>query len=442
MFKRLAPVGFLFAAAASIASGGAFAQEGQPSLSQALPVDTSVRIGTLPNGLRYYIRRNLKPEKRAELRLVVNAGSILETDDQLGLAHVIEHMAFEGTTHFGHTQLLSYLQSIGVRFGADLNAQTGFDETIYILPIPTDTARIVDQAFTILDDWAHGQLFDSAALNVERNVVLEEWRGNKGADDRMLHEWLPIAFRGSLYAKRLPIGTEQSIVTATPSRLRPFYDAWYRPDLMAVIAVGDFDPAQIEALITSRFSGLKNPTNERPRTLAPVPDNAAPLIAIATDKEATGSSVELSFKVPRQRDSTVGDYRRDLVEQLYLAMLNARFAEIAQKPDAPFLDAGASFGSFGARTIDAFTLGADVKDGGIDQGIDALILETRRAELGFLDAELARAKDDLLRGLEQADAERSKTVSAAYVGSYIANFLTRAAIPGIDYRYRMAKALV
>src|SRR3954471_19523964 len=209
------------------AIGGAQA----PALTTPLPVDPKIKIGTLPNGIRYYIRQNSRPEKRAELRLVVNAGSILEDPDQRGLAHFVEHTAFNGTTNFKKNDLVSYLQSIGVRFGADLNASTNFDETIYILPIPTDTARIVDKAFDILEDWAHGQTFDSAEVVNERGVVREEWRLGKGASDRMLHQYLPIVLKGSLYADRLPIGNEQSIMTATPSRVRGFYRRWYRPDL-------------------------------------------------------------------------------------------------------------------------------------------------------------------------------------------------------------------
>src|SRR5689334_16942252 len=236
-----------------------------PELAAPLPVDPKVRIGTLPNGIRYYIRQNLKPEKRAELRLVVNTGSILENNQQLGLAHFVEHTAFNGTTHVGKNDLVKHLQSIRVRFAADLNASTGFDETIHILPIPTDTARIVEQAFTILEDWAHGQVFDSTEVVNERGVVREEWRLGKGAGDRMLHQWLPTALKGSLYAERLPIGNEASIMSATPARLRSFYNAWYRPDLEAVIAVGDFDPAQIEAEIKKHFSNIPKPAANAPK---------------------------------------------------------------------------------------------------------------------------------------------------------------------------------
>src|SRR5512143_1402236 len=275
-----------------------------PVLTAPLPVDPKVRIGTLPNGLRYYIRQNTRPEKRAELRLVVNAGSVLEPPDKLGLAHFLEHTAFNGTKHFAKNDLVKYLESIGVRFGADLNAYTSFDETVYILPIPTDTARIVDQAFTILEDWAHGQTFDPTEVANERGVVREEWRGRKGAGDRMLQQWLPIAFKGSRYAERLPIGNEASIMSATSTRLRGFYRNWYRPDLQAVIAVGDFNPDEIEAEIKKHFAGIPKPVNPTKRPIAPVPGNTEPLIAVASDKEATGSDIELIFKLPAENTKT------------------------------------------------------------------------------------------------------------------------------------------
>jgi zinc protease len=414
-----------------------------PSLATPLPVDSKVRIGTLPNGIRYYIRQNPKPEKRAELRLVVNAGSILENDNQLGQAHVVEHTAFNGTTHFARNDLIKYLESVGVRFGADLNASTSFDETVYILPVPTDTARIVEKAFTILEDWAHGQTFDSTEVMNERGVVREEWRGRKGAGDRMLQQWLPVAFRGSRYAQRLPIGTEQSIMAVTPSGLRAFYKEWYRPDLMAVIAVGDFNPVQIEAQIKKHFSGIPASPNAPKRPIYDVPDNAAPLVAIASDKEATSSSVVLIFKLPVSISKTVGDYRRDLTEQLYMQMLNSRFAEITQKPDAPFLAAGASKSSFFARNTESFTLGASVKDGGVERGLEALLTEARRVDqFGFLQSELDRAKQDLLRGYDQAYAERDKTPSASFAGEYIRSYLESEAIPGIAYENMLAQTLV
>jgi len=446
MTKRFLP----FVLAASVAAPMLGAQQAKPAAASApiplttvLPVDPKVRIGTLPNGIKYYIRKNAKPEKRAELRLAVNAGAVLETDDQLGLAHYVEHTAFNGTTHFKKNDLVNYLQSIGVKFGADLNAYTGFDETVYILPIPTDTARIVEQAFTILEDWAHGQVFDSTEVTNERGVVREEWRLGKGAGDRMLHQWLPTALKGSIYAERLPIGNENSIMTATPARLKSFYNTWYRPDLMAVIAVGDFNVAAIEAQIKKHFSGISKPTNPKPRTLATVPPNKEPLIGIGFDKEATGSDIELLFKLPVEKTRTVADYRRDLMERLYLGMLNARLDEISQKADAPFLGAGASKGSFVGRTIEAFTLAAGVKDGAIDRGLEALLVEAKRVDqFGFLQSELDRQKQSLMRGYERAYDEREKTQSAQLVGELVNNFFVGEAIPGIEYEYKLVQQLV
>ncbi len=433
----------LVLAAPAIAQQPAPAPAMPGPLSARLTVDPKVRIGTLPNGLRYYIRQNSRPEKRAELRLVVNAGSVLETQQQLGLAHFLEHTAFNGTTHFAKNDLIKYLESIGVRFGADLNAYTSFDETVYILPVPTDTARIVDQAFTILEDWAHGQLFTPAEVTNERGVVHEEWRGRKGAGDRMLQQWLPVAFKGSRYAERLPIGTEASIMAATPAKLRAFYRDWYRPEMMAVVAVGDFDPAAIEAKIKKHFSRLPKSVNAPKRPMYDVPANKEPLVAIASDKEATSSSVNLAYKLPATSTQTVGDYRDLLMERLYLQMLNSRFSEISEKPDAPFLAAGASKAGFFARNTEAFTLAANVKDGGVERAAEALLTEARRVDqFGFLQSELDRVKQNVLRSYERSYAERDKTQSASFVEEYIDNFLRGESIPGIEYEYKLAQQLV
>ncbi len=430
-----------------IGAGAASAQQPRPdaplSLEARIPTDAKVKIGTLPNGLRYYIRKNTRPEKRAELRLAVNAGSILENDDQLGFAHFVEHMAFNGTTNFAKNDLVKYLQSIGVRFGADLNAYTSFDETVYILPIPTDTARLVDQAFTILRDWANGLTFDPAEVVSERGVVREEWRLGKGAGERMFKQMLPIALKGSRYADRLPIGTDTSIMSATRERLRPFYQDWYRPDLMAVVAVGDFDIADIEAKIKAKFTNLPRRANPRTRTVSTVPGNIKPLVAIASDKEATSTDVSVYFKLPRNTTTTVGEYRRDLVERLYLSMLNGRLGEISQKPGAPFTGAGAGKGSFLARDVEAFSLDASVQDGAVERGLEALLVEARRVnQYGFLQAELDRSKTNMLRGYESANAERDKTESGDYADELIRNFLEQEVIPGIEYEYAITQKLL
>src|SRR5689334_24235917 len=237
----------------------------QFNLSQPIPVDPNVKLGKLPNGLSYYIQKNLKPEKRMELRLVVNTGSILEDADQRGLAHFMEHMNFNGSRHFPKNELVDYLQKVGVKFGADLNAYTSFDETVYILPISSDDPHIVEEGFTVLEDWAGNNLLDKTEIDKERGVVLEESRLSKGAQERMLRQYFPKLFNGSKYAERLPIGKDSILKTFKPATLANFYHDWYRPDLMAVIVVGDIDPAEAEAKIKAHFGGFKNPPNERPR---------------------------------------------------------------------------------------------------------------------------------------------------------------------------------
>ena len=330
-----------------------------------------------------------------------------------------------------------------MRFGADLNAYTSFDETVYILPVPTDTPRIVDQAFTILEDWAHGQIFDSAEVVAERGVVREEWRGSKGADERMLQQFLPIALKGSRYAERLPIGTESSIMAARPSTLRSFYRDWYRPDLMAVVAVGDFDPALIEAKIKRHFSGLRGRAGAPKRVSYSVPSNATPLIAIASDKEAVTTDVSLLYKQPHLPTRTVADYRRGIAEDLYVSMLNGRLSEIAQKPEAPFIGAGVSKGGFVGREIDPFSLSAAVKDGGVERGLEALLVEARRVDqFGFLQSELDRARDNMLRGYEVAYNERDKTESDNFAAEYVRNYLESEAVPGIEYEFAAIKRLL
>jgi zinc protease len=407
-----------------------------------LPRDPHVVVGTLPNGLRYYIRKNAKPEKRAELRLVVNAGSILEDDDQRGLAHFLEHMAFNGTARFPKNQLVSYLESVGMRFGADINASTSFDETIYELQLPTDSAHIVAKGIDILEDWARSISLDTTEINKERGVVIEEWRLGRGADARMADKQLPILLKGSRYAERLPIGDKKTLETFSPAALSRFYADWYRPDLMAIVAVGDFDPAEIEQLIKSHLSDVPARPNERPRAKYGVPDQDSTLVAIATDKEAEYTTTSVFFKMPHRNSTTVGGYREDLTESLFSQMLNDRLDEIRQKPDAPFIGAGGDKSTFlGDR--DAFTLTAVGPDGGVLRGLDAVLAEAMRVEQhGFTASELARAKQNLLRSYERTYAERDKRQSAALVGELVRNFLNKEAIPGIEYEYPLAQRLV
>ncbi|MCC6317576.1 MAG: insulinase family protein [Gemmatimonadaceae bacterium] len=441
MFVRSTVLPLLFASAIVVhAQGVAPAREATPT--GAIPMDPAVRVGRLPNGLRYYIRRNARPEHRAELRLVVNAGSIVEDDDQRGLAHFVEHMLFNGTRRFAKNDIVSYLESIGVRFGADLNAQTGFDETIYILPVPTDKPGLLDRSFDILEDWAGAALFDSTEVVNERGVVLEEWRGGLGAETRIRDQQFPVIFKGSRYADRLPIGLPEVIRNANPAPLRRFYRDWYRPDLMAVIAVGDVNPVQIERMIRQRFGRLRPVARPRPRTGFPVPANQAPLVTIATDPEEQVTSVGVLYKHARRSVRTAADYRKSLVASLYNDMLNRRFAELSRKPDAAFSVASSGYGGF-VRGTDAYQLVAVTREGATIPALESVLTEARRVRThGFLPAELTRAKAAFLRAYESAWAEREKTESGDFVQEYVQHFLEGDPSPGIAWELRAVRTML
>ncbi|MGE5401740.1 MAG: M16 family metallopeptidase [Bacteroidota bacterium] len=407
--------------------------------AQDLPVDKEVTIGTLSNGIKYYIRKNVKPEKRAELRLVVNAGSVLENDDQKGLAHFTEHMGFNGTAHFSKNELINYLESIGVKFGPELNAGTSFDETVYMLQVPTDKPDIVSKAFLVLEDWAHGLQFDSAEVEKERGVIVEEWRLGRGANMRMLDKQLPILFKNSRYAERLTIGDKKIIETFNQQTLKDFYRDWYRPDLMAVVAVGDFDKAEIEKLIKEHFSSITSPKTIRPRELYPVPKHEETLFAIAYDKEATNSQVSIYIKQDKQKIKTESDFRKALNRDLLSGMLNKRLQELTLLPDPPFVNAFAGQGGF-VRTADCNYLSAMVKDGGIDRGLEAILREAERARMfGFTATELERQKTETIRILEKQLAEKDKTESSSLVWQYVGNYLNYSPIPGIENLYELHK---
>ncbi|MBL0937328.1 MAG: insulinase family protein [Gemmatimonadaceae bacterium] len=405
-------------------------------------MDRAVKVGKLPNGITYYIRRNAKPEKRAELRLVVNAGSILEDEDQLGLAHYVEHMAFNGTTSFAKNDIVKYLESIGVRFGADLNAFTGFDETVYILPVPTDSPGILERSFRFLGDVASGIRFDSLEVVNERGVVLSEWRNGLGAGERLRDKQFPVLLRGSRYAERLPIGKPAILENANPAPLKRFWRDWYRPDLMAVIAVGDVEPAVLEQHIRRTFSGIPARPRARARTQAAVPGHDSTLVSIATDKELTTSSVEVLWKRPPRSTRTVGDLRSDLLERLYNTMLSQRFNELALKPDAPFTSAGASSGGF-VRGSEYNALGAGAKEGKLIETLQAVLVEAERVQRhGFLASELDRARTNLLRAYERAYEERDKSESAEFVEEYIQHYLQGDGTPGIAFEYAAVQKLM
>lgn len=423
-----------------ISTYSSFAQQ---NLNDTLAVDPNVRIGKLSNGLTYYIRQNKKPEQKVELRLVVNAGSILEDDNQQGLAHLSEHMAFNGTTHFKKNDIISFLQSIGVGFGNDLNANTGFDQTIYILPIPTDKPGNIDKGFEILEDWAHNVTYDSDDIDGERPVVLEESRLGKGANDRMYRKIYPDVFAGSLYANRLPIGVDSIVKNASYATIRKFYKDWYRPDLMAVIVVGDIDPAKAEELIKKHFAGLTNPENERPRIKASMPPYENNKADVVTDKEATGYTTIVNYSAePVHPIVTLEDYKKDLTKQIFTTLFNQRLRELTQKENPPFVYAFTDFGSF-ARGYESFGANIGTGSNSSTTGLKAFEEELERVKkYGFTKPELDRAKSNLLNQMDKMYKERNKTESSDYVSEYIQNFLTKEPIPGIENEDKYYKELI
>ena len=411
-----------------------------PRLTDPMPLDPQITLGKLANGLRYYVRANRKPEKRAELRLVIKAGSILEDDDQQGFAHFVEHMAFNGTRHFPKQDLISFIESLGMRFGADLNAYTSFDETVYMLQVPTDKPETMDRALLILEDWAHNVSFDPIEIDKERGVVMEEWRLGRGAGARVRDKLFPILFRGSRYAERLPIGKPEIIQGGKHELLKKFYADWYRPDLMAVVAVGDFDKATVEKLITAHFASIPAAARPRPRAEYGIPDRPQTVFATATDKETTTAGVEVDTLLPAREQGSVGVYRQKTVDRLFAGMLSARFSELAQKPDAPFIGAFVSRGSLLGRTRDEATLSALVKENGIERGLDALLVETERvARFGFTTTELDRQKQNVLRAYERNVAEKENRTSDSRADEYVRNFLENETLPTSDDEYALHK---
>ena len=416
----------------------------QVDLKKPVPVDPNVKVGKLSNGLTYYIQKNAKPEKKMELRLAVNAGSILEDPDQRGLAHFMEHMNFNGSKHFPKNELVDYLQKVGVKFGADLNAYTGFDETVYILPISTDDPNIVEKGFTVLEDWAGNNLLDKTEIDKERGVVLEESRLSKGAQERMLRQYFPRLFNGSKYAERLPIGKDSILKTFTPATLERFYKQWYRPDLMAVIVVGDIDPAEAEKKIKAHFGGFKNPATEKPRpAIIAIPARVKPDAMVLTDEEMPNTVVQVfNFIKPAKKTRTWEDYRHSILQELVNNLINQRLEELTQKENPPFAFAFSGRDQF-IRGYEAFFSYAVLGSGTAKQAVDALIAETERArKFGFLKAELERARADLLNQAEEAFHEKDKMESSRIVGNYLNNFLEGAPIPGVENRYKFIKQIL
>jgi len=408
-------------------------------LDSEFPIDSKITVGKLDNGLKYYIRVNKRPENRAELRLVVNVGSVLEEDNEQGLAHFAEHMAFNGTKNFQKQELVDYLESIGMRFGPELNAYTSFDETVYMLQVPSDSIPLMETAIKILEEWAHNVSYDFEEVEKERGVIIEEWRLGRGAAARMRDQQFPIIFYNSRYAERLPIGKKDILESFEPQTLYDFYKKWYRPELMAVIAIGDFDKNYIEGLIQKQFSNIPKPEQPLDRKLFPVPNHDEELFTIVSDKEARRTEVNIYFKHEVEEGNTIRDYRKLLVDNLYNMMLNARFRELQQQPDPPFLYAYSAKDRV-VRSKEFYILGAGVSEDGIEKGLRTILTEALRVKkYGFTESELERGKIDILRTLEWAYNERDKSESNSYASEYTRNFLINEPIPGIEQEFAIGK---
>jgi zinc protease len=405
----------------------------QYKLTDKMPLDPEAIVGKLPNGLTYYVRPNPKPTRRVELRLVVKAGSALEDDDQQGLAHFVEHMLFEGTKHFPGQGISDFLTSMGLSIGADANADTSFDETEYQLGVPTDVPGVLDHALLALEDWAGGALFEQSGIEHERGIVLSEWRLHLGAGERTEDKVRRAQLEGSRYADRPPIGKPEIIQNAKRDQLVRFYHDWYRPDLMAVIVVGDVDRDAVVTMIKSHFSSLTSPSPARPRPTFDVPEHPGTRYAILPDQEMTRTVVSLSNLRPARDQGSVGGYRAIMLDQLFGGMLSDRLNELSQSTNPPFLQAQADRSLFPMpRTKDDAVAQALVSDDGVLRGLDAIETELQRVtRFGFTATELDRAKNAMMKSYERVTTESPDRESSSRADEYTRNFLEDEALPTI-----------
>ena len=409
------------------------------AIAQLLPLDPDVKIGKLANGFTYYIRKNTEPKNRAYLYLANKVGSILENEDQQGLAHFVEHMGFNGTKHYPKNDLVSYLQKAGVRFGADLNAYTSFDETVYQLPIPTDDAEIFKNGMQMMRDWAQDATLDPVEIDKERGVVLEEKRLGKGAYERMQIKYLPVLFNNSRYSNRLPIGAEEVLENFKPETLRQFYKDWYRPNLQALIVVGDIDVQAVEQMIKAKFADLKNPVDPRERIEYTIPLIHKNQFIAVTDKEFPVTVAQIMIKHPETVVKTTVDLRDNMIRALYNQMLSARFSEIIKQATPPFLQGGSNISKFlaGLDVAGSFVL---AKPGELETGFKAVLTEVERVKrFGFTQTEFERAKVAFMTQEESAYKEKDKTNSENFVNEYLQHFLRGEAVMSISHKYNFCK---
>lgn len=420
----------------------AHAQQNPP-----LPVDPKVRTGKLDNGLTYYIRQNNLPENRADFYIAQKVGSMQEEDSQAGLAHFLEHMAFNGTTNFPGKSMLNYLQDNGIKFGTNINAYTSFDETVYYISnIPTTNKNLVDSALLVLHDWSNAIALEEEELDNERGVIREEWRTRGGSQQRLWDQLLPKMYPDSKYANRMPIGSIDVINNFKPEEIRAYYHKWYRPDLQGIIIVGDFDADEMEQKVKELFAPIKLDEDRAERAYYPVPDNKEPIVAVATDKEARNTRVTLYYKhdpMPDELKNTQAGYITQYILNAASSMINQRLSEIIQKPDAPFTTAYAYDGDyFVAKTKDAWTVVAGSAEDKIENALAAMVRETERVKRhGFTASEYEVARTNILKGYENAYNNRDKQRNSSYSEEYVRAFTDREPIPGIEYEYQFMQAV-
>ena len=435
----------IFAAAVLLWLGAAtlMAQQMPP-----IPVDSDVRIGKLPNGLTYYIRHNAWPEQRAEFYIAQRVGSIQENDDQRGLAHFLEHMCFNGTEHFKGNDIVKWCETIGVKFGRDLNAYTSIDQTVYnISNVPTTREGIIDSCLLILHDWADGLLLEPEEIQKERGVIHEEWRLRTSATMRMLERDLPRLYPNSKYGHRMPIGLMEIIDNFQPQVLRDYYEKWYRPDNQAILVVGDVEVDKVEQKIKDLFSPIKMPANPAPVVVEAVPDNAEPIVVVDKDKEMQYSIVEVMFKndpIPTEMKGNMQYLAIDYIIHACTGMLNDRLAEQAQKPDCPYLQGSTGYGQYLlSKSKDAFEIDALPKEGQTEAALKAVMIEARRAaEFGFTATEYQRYKQNFLSQLDKQYSNKDKRYNSQFVKEYVNHYLDNDPIPSIDDYYQVMKQLV
>ena len=416
-----------------------------------LPVDKNVRIGQLDNGLTYYIRHNKLPENRAEFYIAQKVGSILEEPQQRGLAHFLEHMAFNGTKNFPGDDkglgVIPWCETVGIKFGTNLNAYTSIDETVYnISNAPIDRTGVLDSCLLILHDWSNYILLKDDEIDKERGVIREEWRSRNSGMLRVYTDLLPTIYQGDKYADCMPIGSIDVINNFPYKDIRDYYHKWYRPDLQGIVIVGDIDVNTVEAKLKAVFADVQKPVNPAERTYYPVADNKEPIVAIGTDKEVDDPSIEIYFKqdaTPDSEKNNVGYLASQYMTSMISSMLDARLSELVQSANPPFTRASSDYSDFFvAKTKEAFALSASSKADGIETALKTLLQETERARrFGFTESEYARARANYLQSLESAYNEREKTKHGSYVREYVQNFLNGEPIPGIEAEYAMMNQL-